>query len=159
MFKKKKKQHSCWSLIYCMLYFNCINWKGNWGHIKYSSCSAKHSLMFSSAGYTDQQHPESLYHCDGLTSPRQTASSWAGQGGDSGSLYGHTGTARVSPDYGTKYWMGHERKRSGEAAGLIASGEELSITRTRASIFWAKDLAKTVDLPSCRSAYNNPLTL
>ncbi|XP_042276572.1 protein shortage in chiasmata 1 ortholog isoform X1 [Thunnus maccoyii] len=31
------------------------------------------------------------------------------------------GTARISANYGSKCWIGHERKRSGEAAGLVGT--------------------------------------
>lgn len=58
----------------------------------------------------------------GLTPPAEVTLWGRGQSGKDGfSSLG--GTARISANYGSKSWIGHERKRSGEAAALVGTGE------------------------------------
>uniref|UniRef100_UPI003AB0A4C6 protein shortage in chiasmata 1 ortholog n=1 Tax=Centroberyx gerrardi TaxID=166262 RepID=UPI003AB0A4C6 len=77
--------------------------------------------MFSyTAAYSDLQLPDSCYTAYGLSSPTGVVP-WVGGHSGSDSPSSSTGTARISPNYGSKCWMGQERKRSGEVAGLVGT--------------------------------------
>ncbi|XP_071402352.1 protein shortage in chiasmata 1 ortholog [Centroberyx affinis] len=77
--------------------------------------------MFSyTAAYSDLQLPDSCYTAYGLSSPTGVAP-WVGGHSGSDSPSSSTGTTRISPNYGSKCWMGQERKRSGDSAGLVGT--------------------------------------
>ena len=70
--------------------------------------------------YAIVQHPDSHHISYDLSPPAEVTLWDRGQS----SSYGLTsGGTTVSANYGPKCWIGQERKRSGEAAGLVGAGE------------------------------------
>ncbi|XP_056233081.1 protein shortage in chiasmata 1 ortholog isoform X2 [Seriola aureovittata] len=68
---------------------------------------------------SDLQHPIN-HHITSNLSPPIEVTLW-GQGHSSKDSLSYTGGITTSPKYGSKCWMGQERKRSGEAAGLVGT--------------------------------------
>lgn len=68
----------------------------------------------------DHKYPDS--HFLALSSFRGAAP-WGGGIRSNGSPYSSRESTRISPDYGSNCWMGQERKRSGEVAGMVGTGE------------------------------------
>lgn len=79
---------------------------------------------FSTVGYTDRLHYPDVSHYPSLASSRG-ALSWGGR--SSGSPYS-TAQGRedmsVSPDYGTSYRTGMERKRRAEGPEMAGTGKD-----------------------------------
>ncbi|KAK6306615.1 hypothetical protein J4Q44_G00235400 [Coregonus suidteri] len=76
---------------------------------------------FSTVGYSDQQHYPDVSHYPSLASHRG-ALSWGGS--SSGSPYSTAqwrGDMSVSPDYGTSYRTGMERKRRAEGPEMVGT--------------------------------------
>nr|XP_033475528.1 protein shortage in chiasmata 1 ortholog [Epinephelus lanceolatus] len=70
--------------------------------------------------YSDLQHPDS-HHVSHDLSAHTEVMLW-GQGQSSNNSLTNSGeTTKVSAIYGSKCWIGQERKRRGEAAGLVAT--------------------------------------
>uniref|UniRef100_A0A3B4VMN0 Shortage in chiasmata 1 n=1 Tax=Seriola dumerili TaxID=41447 RepID=A0A3B4VMN0_SERDU len=68
---------------------------------------------------SDLQHPIN-HHITSNLSPPTEVTLW-GQGHSGKDSLSYTGGITTSPKYGSKCWMGQERKRSGEAAGLVGT--------------------------------------
>lgn len=76
--------------------------------------------------YSDLQHPGSHRVSFGLSPPTEV---W-GRGQSSNDGLTNSGeTTTLSANYGSKCWIGQERKRSGEAAGLVGTGKNDSSCR------------------------------
>ncbi|XP_040898476.1 protein shortage in chiasmata 1 ortholog [Toxotes jaculatrix] len=69
---------------------------------------------------SDLQHPDS-HHITGSLSPPSGVTLWGCSQSSSDCLSNSGHIATVSPKYGSKCWMGQERKRSGEAAHLFGT--------------------------------------
>lgn len=70
--------------------------------------------------YSTVQHPDS-HHISSSLNPPTEVMLWGR--GHSSNLTGTGGTATASANYGSKCWIGQERKRSGEAEGVVGAGE------------------------------------
>ncbi|XP_029915556.1 protein shortage in chiasmata 1 ortholog [Myripristis murdjan] len=80
------------------------------------------SQMFHTSVYTDLHPPNSHNAAHGLSSPTGEGP-WGGGHSDNGSPCSGAGTTRICrPNYGSKYWMGQERKRRGEVEGFGGTG-------------------------------------
>lgn len=75
----------------------------------------------SSQVFGDLRRPDGHPVSCGLSPPTRVAL-W-GLGPNCGERLASSGEAAASANYGSKCWMGRERKRSGEAAGLDGTGE------------------------------------
>ncbi|KAF7663472.1 hypothetical protein LDENG_00210570 [Lucifuga dentata] len=76
------------------------------------------SEMFYTTAYADFQHADSRHISYSLSFPKQILLK-SPDGNDSPSSSGRT--LVFSASYGSKCWMGHERKRSGKAAALVGT--------------------------------------
>ncbi|XP_075961127.1 protein shortage in chiasmata 1 ortholog [Anarhichas minor] len=75
-----------------------------------------------SAVYGDLQHPDVHHRISyGLSPPTEVTLWGQGQNGDDCLTSSRETTATVSANYGSRCWIGQERKRSGEAAGLVGT--------------------------------------
>lgn len=88
----------------------------------YSPVLQQQANSHMSTVHRDLHHPD-IHRISYSLSPPTEVMPW-GRGQSSKHYLTSTAeTTAASATYGSKFWMGQERKRSGEAAGLVGTGE------------------------------------
>lgn len=92
----------------------------SYGHVLPQPADSRASTYSTFHG--DLQHPDGRRVSFRLSPPTEVTLWGQGQSGND-CLASRRETTTLSANYGSKCWIGQERKRSGEAAGLAGTGE------------------------------------